>query len=77
LVTGTTLPAGEDESIRIFEVYFPHFYDIKHINLVAQNILWLQETAEGLNVARLGRGHQAGSDALLTLMTFFTLMERY
>jgi CCR4-NOT transcription complex subunit 7/8 len=77
ILTGGPLPAVEAEFRRAFQLYFPYFYDIKHINFVAQQkICGLQEAVEGLNVGRLGRGHQAGSDSHLTLMTFFKLMER-
>jgi CCR4-NOT transcription complex subunit 7/8 len=78
ILTGSPLPAAEDDFNRSFQLYFPHFYDIKQINFVAQQkVCGLSDAAQGLNVPRLGRGHQAGSDSHLTLMTFFKLMERY
>jgi hypothetical protein len=35
----------------------------------------LQAVANALTVPRVGRAHQAGSDALLTMATFFKLKE--
>lgn len=37
----------------------------------------LQEIANQLDVQRIGKRHQAGSDSLLTAQTFFRLREKF
>lgn len=37
----------------------------------------LQEVADDLQVTRIGPQHQAGSDSLLTLLTFFKMLQTF
>ena len=56
--------------IKIHNIY--QIIDQKHIHL-KNNLGGLQEVSEQLEIARIGLQHQAGSDALLTGMTFFKM----
>jgi CCR4-NOT transcription complex subunit 7/8 len=61
---------------------FPNSYDIKMLlrqpaPLNAMLTGGLQEIANQLDVQRIGQRHQAGSDSLLTALTFFKLRELF
>jgi len=76
------LPDNEQEFFRIYKTFFPVSYDIKLLlqQPGPQQVMLkggLQEVANQLQVARIGQAHQAGSDSLLTVMTFFKLRERF
>jgi CCR4-NOT transcription complex subunit 7/8 len=78
ILTGAPLPPAEEEFLRAFQLYFPHFYDIKHvISVIQPKVPGLKDLAKSLSVPRVGSAHQAGSDSHLTLMTFFKLMEKH
>lgn len=77
LLTATSLPASEKEFFRLLKLYFPHVYDVKYMMKSSENLKGgLNQLAEDLNVKRIGPAHQAGSDSLLTLHTFFALIEQ-
>lgn len=73
------LPAEEAEFFELLRIFFPHVYDIKYImkKEAIGAMKGLQDTADELSVARIGQQHQAGSDSLLTLQTFFEMRQRY
>ncbi|KAI1733157.1 CAF1 family ribonuclease domain-containing protein [Ditylenchus destructor] len=76
------LPEDEEQFARLHRALFPTSYDIKtlirHPDTVAAQLKGsLQDVADQLQVPRIGTAHQAGSDSLLTAMTFFKLKERF
>ncbi|SJK86519.1 CCR4-NOT transcription complex subunit 7/8 [Babesia microti strain RI] len=81
LLTCKSLPSKESEFFDLLKHFFPTLYDIKYllekacINLGGRNSL--SRISEYLNVKRIGPQHQAGSDSLVTLGTFFRLMNKY
>jgi len=76
MLTDQKLPDNEKEFVELLNIYFPKIYDIKFLIRPFNHLKGgLQEIAEQLNVRRIGPKHQAGSDSLLTAMTFFKLRE--
>uniref|UniRef100_A0AC34QKT1 Poly(A)-specific ribonuclease n=3 Tax=Panagrolaimus sp. JU765 TaxID=591449 RepID=A0AC34QKT1_9BILA len=78
----TKLPPTEKEFMEIHRILFPVSYDIKmmmkHPGVMAAKLRGgLQDVADQLCVKRIGSQHQAGSDSLLTAMTFFRLKESF
>ena len=76
ILRGAPLPELLSDFTELLTTYFPNIYDMK-------NIVWkygyyhigLQKLASDLDVERIGLQHQAGSDSLITSMTFFKLAE--
>ena len=55
-------------------MYFPQTYDIKYLMKSCKSLKGgLQDVADDLKVERIGPQHQAGSDSLLTCITFFKM----
>ncbi|KAJ2865763.1 CCR4-NOT core DEDD RNase subunit [Coemansia erecta] len=78
LLTCNSLPEDEDSFFRILHTFFPGIYDIKYMMRGCRMLKGgLQDVADDLEVPRIGPQHQAGSDSLLTGMTFFKLREKY
>lgn len=81
LVTCRELPATEQEFFEILLTYFPTIYDMKYLQKFCggPNGLHggLQKLADVLDVERIGPQHQAGSDSLLTAVTFFKMQQAY
>ncbi|KAI9500104.1 CCR4-NOT core DEDD RNase subunit [Coemansia spiralis] len=78
LLTCSSLPEDEDGFFRILHTFFPGIYDIKFMMRSCRMLKGgLQDVADDLEVPRIGPQHQAGSDSLLTAMTFFKLREKY
>ncbi|XP_054820383.1 probable CCR4-associated factor 1 homolog 7 [Prosopis cineraria] len=79
LLTGKSrLPDTEPEFLKVVETFFPVIYDVKCIIRFCYNLYGgLDKVAKTLNVERVGVGHQAGSDSLLTCCTFFKLIQVY
>lgn len=74
ILTNTKLPEEEKQFFHFLRLYFPVIYDVKHLMKSCKNLKGgLQEVSEQLEIARIGLQHQAGSDALLTGMTFFKM----
>uniref|UniRef100_A0A915CMC4 poly(A)-specific ribonuclease n=1 Tax=Ditylenchus dipsaci TaxID=166011 RepID=A0A915CMC4_9BILA len=76
------LPSDEKEFFRYHKALFPTSFDIKALikqpaPVAAKLKGSLQDVADQLQVTRIGIQHQAGSDSLLTAMTFFKLKERF
>lgn len=79
MLTCKPLPADEKEFNQQLNILFPNYYDIKLIAADIEELMsgGLQSLANELNVVRVGPQHQAGSDALVTLLTFTQLMNRF
>mmetsp|Transcript_17411 Transcript_17411/g.34966 ORF Transcript_17411/g.34966 Transcript_17411/m.34966 type:complete len:311 (-) Transcript_17411:84-1016(-) len=77
LLTCSPLPNEEKDFFDLLYKYFPTIYDIKYmVSLVDGFWGGLQRTADDLNAVRIGPEHQAGSDALLTMSTYFALVKK-
>lgn len=78
LLTAQSMPPNEQGFFDLLTLYFPLFYDVKFLMNSCNNLNGgLQKVAEQLSVERIGPQHQAGSDALLTALTFFKMRELY
>lgn len=78
LLTGRNLPDTQEEFFVLVKVFFPILYDIKHLMRYCNSLYGgLNKLGELLGVERIGVGHQAGSDSLLTLRTYMVLKEKY
>lgn len=78
LLTNKDLPGTEVEFLELLKIYFPNVFDIKYLMKSCRNLKGgLEEVARQLEIERYGPQHQAGSDSLLTGLTFFKLKEMY
>ena len=81
LLTCKPLPAHEEDFFLLLHTYFPCVFDEKHMmrDPMCNERLrgGLNKLAEDLNVKRVGAMHQAGSDSLVTLETYFQLCKDY
>ena len=78
LLTSRNLPQSEAEFFEVLKIYFPNVYDVKYLMNSCKNLIGgLQQVADTLGICRVGRQHQAGSDALLTGQAFFRMQEIY
>jgi len=78
MVTNENLPKTEGEFFELLKLYFPNVYDVKYLMKSCKNLKGgLQEVANELDVQRIGPQHQAGSDSLLTGLTFFRMKEMF
>ncbi|RMZ93004.1 CCR4-NOT transcription complex subunit 7 isoform X2 [Brachionus plicatilis] len=78
LLTNRDLPGTEVEFLELLKIYFPNVFDIKYLMKSCRNLKGgLEEVARQLEIERFGPQHQAGSDSLLTGLTFFKLKEMY
>ncbi|KAJ2789519.1 CCR4-NOT core DEDD RNase subunit [Coemansia guatemalensis] len=78
LLTCNALPDDEDGFFEVLHTFFPGIFDIKYMMRSCRMLKGgLQDVADDLEVPRIGPQHQAGSDSLLTAMTFFKLREKY
>ncbi|MBZ3891271.1 CCR4-NOT transcription complex subunit 8 [Sciurus carolinensis] len=76
LLTDSHLPEEEHEFFHILNHFFPSIYDVKYLMKSCKNLKGnLQKIADQLDLQRIGRQHQAGSDSLLTGMAFFRMKE--
>jgi|Transcript_14477 CCR4-NOT transcription complex subunit 7/8 len=74
LLTTIDLPKEEKEFFEQLKLYFPTIYDIKYMtSLLDGHFGGLQKLADDLGCVRIGAEHQAGSDSLLTMSTYFAL----
>jgi len=74
LLTTQDLPADEKGFFETLKTYFPTIYDIKFMtSLIDGHFGGLQKLADALGCSRIGPEHQAGSDSLLTMSTYFAL----
>ena len=78
LLTQQDLPADEKSFFELLKIYFPVIYDIKYMTSILDGFHFmggLQRLADELKCQRLGAEHQAGSDSLLTMSTYFALVQ--
>ena len=74
LLTTQDLPSDEKTFFETLKLYFPTIYDIKYMtSLCDGHFGGLQKLADALKCQRIGVEHQAGSDSLLTMTTYFAL----
>jgi CCR4-NOT transcription complex subunit 7/8 len=74
ILTCQALPESEAGFLADLELYFPKTYDIKYLMKSCKSLKGgLQDVADDLSVDRIGPQHQAGSDSLLTCITFFRM----
>eukprot|EP01116_Phalansterium_solitarium_P009951 TRINITY_DN242_c3_g1_i2.p1 TRINITY_DN242_c3_g1~~TRINITY_DN242_c3_g1_i2.p1 ORF type:complete len:235 (+),score=75.13 TRINITY_DN242_c3_g1_i2:643-1347(+) len=78
VLTCKPLPAEEAEFFESVKTYFPCIYDIKYLMKSCKSLKGgLNDLAEDLKVERYGPKHQAGSDSMLTLFTFFKMKAEF
>lgn len=78
MLSGSPLPASEEEFFKSLKIYFPNFYDLKQVVLMTDGgAEGLQELANALGVTRIGTQHQAGSDSYVTLMAFYAYANEF
>jgi len=78
ITAGKDLPNYEDEFMTKVQIYFPSLYDLKFMKHEYNELKGgLNRLAELLDVTRTGPKHQAGSDSLVTLGTYFKFKEQF
>jgi CCR4-NOT transcription complex subunit 7/8 len=78
LLTCNALPPDETEFFQLLRIFFPSFYDIKHLMKHCKSLKGgLQDIADDLGLERIGTQHQAGSDSLLTCQAFFKIRHMF
>jgi len=78
LLTNSSMPEEESEFFELLKIFCPKIYDIKYLMKSCKNLKGgLQEVAEQMEIERVGRQHQAGSDSLLTGAAFFKMREMF
>lgn len=77
LLTTMELPTDEKTFFELLRIYFPTIFDIKYMTSILDGhfLGGLQRLADDLKCQRLGTEHQAGSDSLLTMSTYFALVK--
>ena len=74
LLINSDLPDNEDDFIKLLNIYFINYYDIRMFVKGNDNLQrGLSKLALQLDVIREGQIHQAGSDSLVTIEVFFKL----
>lgn len=74
LLTQTKLPEDGQEFFNLLKIYFPTVFDIKYLMKSCKQLQGgLQDIADQMQIKRIGRQHQAGSDSLLTGEAFFKM----
>lgn len=77
-ITNLPLPESESQFFEQLKIYFPTFYDIRHLVRFHDNFRCsLTRLGQELNLIRTGTMHQAGSDSLLTMEIFLVLIKEY
>jgi len=78
VLTCQPLPDSEPDFFELLNCYFPCVFDIKYLMKFCDNLHGgLNKVAELMEVQRIGPQHQAGSDSLLTSLTFLKLARRF
>mmetsp|Transcript_44396 Transcript_44396/g.89119 ORF Transcript_44396/g.89119 Transcript_44396/m.89119 type:complete len:273 (+) Transcript_44396:160-978(+) len=72
------LPGSREDFFILLNQFFPCVFDIKYLSFFLLNFYGgLNKLAERLEISRIGRMHQAGSDSLLTLNVFFKIKKSF
>ncbi|KAI5057432.1 hypothetical protein GOP47_0027447, partial [Adiantum capillus-veneris] len=77
ILTSQKLPVTETDFLILLRVYFPNLCDIKYLMTADDFYGGLDRLADKLEVKRIGRSHQSGSDSLLTSCCFRKLKYNY
>jgi len=78
ILTCLPLPKKQSQFFEVVRDFFPCLYDVKYMMKSCRNLKGgLQDLADDLEVKRIGPQHQAGSDSLLTLHTFFKMKQLF
>jgi CCR4-NOT transcription complex subunit 7/8 len=78
LLTNLSLPESEVGFFDLLKIYFPTFYDIKHLTRNLEGFSKsLQKLSMELDISRLGTQHQAGSDSHVTSKVFHKITSLY
>lgn len=71
-----SLPENEKDFTQLLGLFFPNHYDIKILVKDKNNLKGsLNKLSNYLNVQREGKNHQAGSDSLVTIYSFWKLIK--
>ena len=78
ILSNQFLPEEETPFNDLLSIYFPHFYDVRHL---IKNNTWIKGSltriANDLDIRIIGNSHQAGSDSLVTSKVFFKLINDF
>lgn len=78
LLSNQNLPEEEIPFNDLISLYFPTFYDVRHL---IKNATWIKGSlariANDLDIRRIGNSHQAGSDSLVTSKVFFKFLRDF
>jgi len=82
ILTSKKLSDEQADFFELLKLFFPRIYDIKTVlkHAIPPGLHFgggLQEISDHLQVERIGPQHQAGSDSLLTGLTFFKIKEKF
>ncbi|RWS20944.1 CCR4-NOT transcription complex subunit 7-like isoform X1, partial [Leptotrombidium deliense] len=78
IITATNLPHEDEHFFELLRIYFPTFYDIKHLTLSCKNLKQsLREVAEQLHLTSSGAQCHAGSNSSLAGSVFFKIREEF
>ncbi|XP_006665053.2 probable CCR4-associated factor 1 homolog 7 [Oryza brachyantha] len=78
ILTCNSLPDTQAGFFKLMKIYFPTFYDIKHLIKFCNSLHGgLNKLAELLDVERVGESHQAGSDSFVTSCAFWKLKDSF
>jgi len=78
MLTGKLLPDTENDFFELLKLFFPTIYDVKYLMKSCKNLKGgLEEVAKQLEIERIGPQHQAGSDSLMTGLSFFKMKELF
>jgi CCR4-NOT transcription complex subunit 7/8 len=71
------LPSSEQTFLELLITYFPNIFDVKTMMNSVGMHGGLSKLGDELGLERIGTQHTAGSDALLTSQTFFSIVEQH
>ncbi|CAF4517498.1 unnamed protein product [Rotaria sp. Silwood1] len=78
MLTGKLLPDTENDFFELLKIFFPTIYDVKYLMKSCKSLKGgLEEVAKQLEIERIGPQHQAGSDSLMTGLSFFKMKELF